>query len=130
MAFDRSSRPAPAKTTISECARRYHSCALAFSRSLGIPLAEALRDYHAPITAVFIEASRCGLRLPAGVTLPRLAEAPVAQGTGNTSTVEPVNGQPAGASEPGPMVPIPPNGQPEGEVIGTGLPPAPEQDTP
>ena len=39
---------------------------MAFARTLGIPLADALQAYHQPITAIFIESCRAGLRLPAG----------------------------------------------------------------
>jgi hypothetical protein len=52
--------------TIAGVARRYHACAVAFAHTLGIPLADALQAYHPPITAIFIESCRAGLRVPAG----------------------------------------------------------------
>jgi hypothetical protein len=76
MARDWKSRQPPVKTSLTEIARRYHACAVALATSLGIPLADALRDHHTSITAIFIEASRCELRLPAGVTLPPLMASP------------------------------------------------------
>src|SRR5262245_24897858 len=76
MAREWKARPATRPTTITEAARRYHSCALALARSFGLPLTEAfVQTYHPAISSVFIEASRADLRLPAGVQLPPLAAA-------------------------------------------------------
>jgi hypothetical protein len=45
---------------------------VAFAATLGISPAEALRDYHTSISAIYIETSRQEVRLPAGVQLPPL----------------------------------------------------------
>jgi hypothetical protein len=72
--------PSAPPTTITELARRYHSCAVALSRSLGIPMSETfVLEFHNAISSIFIAADRAGVRLPPAVQLPPLAEAPVAE---------------------------------------------------
>jgi hypothetical protein len=66
-------RPVPKPTTITECARRYHACALALAQTLGLSLAEVLAQHRESVTAVYIESSKCEVRLRASVTLPPLA---------------------------------------------------------
>jgi hypothetical protein len=79
--------PSAPPTTITELARRYHSCAVALSRSLGIPMSESfVLQFHNAISSIFIAADRAGVRLPTGVTLPPLADAPVASGNGQAPT--------------------------------------------
>jgi hypothetical protein len=51
-----------------------------------------LRDHHTSITAIFIEASRCELRLPAGVTLPPLTAPPPAPASPPKAPVASTNG--------------------------------------
>lgn len=75
MAKSWNARPAPKPTTITEAARRFHAVAWALAQSLGVPLAEVLRDYSAAVSTVYIEVSKCEVRLPAGVQLPPLAPA-------------------------------------------------------
>jgi hypothetical protein len=71
------SAPAPRPPeTISGVARRYHACAVALAKTLGLSLAEVLREHRESVTACFIETSRAELRLPAGVRLPPLARMP------------------------------------------------------
>jgi hypothetical protein len=95
MAREWKSRPAPRPTTITECARRYHACAVALSQTLGVPLAEVLTQYHTAVASVYIESSKCELRLPAHVTLPPLAveakalEAPADESNSTTRNVFP-----------------------------------------
>lgn len=73
-----SSRPRPeapafTPTTITEITRRYHACALALAKTLGVPLSEAfLQAHRESISCCFIEAGRAGVRLPASVPLPPL----------------------------------------------------------
>jgi hypothetical protein len=67
---------APSHTSITEAARRYHAVAMALAQSLGLPLAEVLRDYTAAVSTVYIEISRCEVRLPASVELPPLQPNP------------------------------------------------------
>jgi hypothetical protein len=92
--------PSAPPTTITELARRYHSCAVALATSLGLPLTEAfLRDHRESVSSIFIAADRAGVRLPAGVQLPPLAEAPVASvnghgATGDTPTPAVIPGEP------------------------------------
>jgi hypothetical protein len=76
------SRHTPRPTSLTAIAKTYHGCATAFAASLGISLAEALKAYHGPITAIFIEACRQEIRVPAGVTLPPLVKASVASPNG------------------------------------------------
>ncbi len=67
--------PAPSvePSTITECARRYHACALALAKSLGLPMTAAfLQEYHSAISCVYIEAGRAGVRLPPAIQLPPL----------------------------------------------------------
>jgi hypothetical protein len=78
MARDGKPRPAPRPTSITEVARRYHAAALALAQTWGLSVPEVLTQHREAVTAVFIECGRCDLRVPAGVTLPPLAEAPVA----------------------------------------------------
>jgi hypothetical protein len=86
-----------APTTLTECARRYHACALALAKSLGLPMTAAfLQEYHSAISCVYIEAGRAGVRLPSGVQLP-----PLVQASGEHSPPEPGQAAPvAGISEP------------------------------
>jgi len=44
---------------------------------LGLSLAEVLTQHRESVTAIFIECSRCDVRLPAGVHLPHVADTPV-----------------------------------------------------
>jgi hypothetical protein len=90
------SRPASPPTSITECARRYHACAVALGQSLGLSLADTLATHRESVTAIYIETSRCDLRLPAGVTLPPLAtpERPV---LGDATAVQPLTGSHNGA---------------------------------
>jgi hypothetical protein len=82
MARDWHAHPAPKPTTITEVARRYHAAALALSQTLGLSLTEVLTQHRESVTAVFIEACRCDLRVPASVTLPPLGAA-AAEGQGH-----------------------------------------------
>jgi hypothetical protein len=100
------SRPASPPTSITECARRYHACAVALSQSLGLSLADTLATHRESVTAIYIETSRCDLRLPAGVTLPPLA-----------GPVVPPNGQ---GEEISSNAPVP---QPVGEPANGDAPP-------
>jgi len=102
MARDAKSRPASRPTSLTAIAQTYHGCAAAFAASLGIPLAEALRAYHGPITALFIEACRQEVRVAAGVTLPPLAAStPVATANGQrASAVALARDDPATAALP------------------------------
>jgi hypothetical protein len=68
--------PAPQPTTITECARRYHAAALALAQTLGLSLQETLTQHRESVTAIFIETSRCELRLAPHVALPPLAGEP------------------------------------------------------
>jgi hypothetical protein len=72
MARDWKARPAPKPTSITECARRYHAAAWALAQSLGLSLQETLAHHRESVTAIFIEVSKCEVRLPAGVQLPPL----------------------------------------------------------
>jgi hypothetical protein len=47
MARDWKARPAPKPTTITECARHYHSCAVALAQTLGPALAKMFVTYVA-----------------------------------------------------------------------------------
>jgi hypothetical protein len=71
----RPSRPPRPRETLTALARRYHGCALALSRTLGMPLETVLRDYAAAVSTLFIEASRQGIRLPPPAILPPLHRA-------------------------------------------------------
>jgi hypothetical protein len=75
MARDWTSRQPPAKSSITEVARRYHACALALAQTLGLTLQEVLTQHRESVTAVFIESSKCELRLSASVTLPPVVSA-------------------------------------------------------
>jgi hypothetical protein len=110
MGRDWKSRPAPRPTTITEIARRYHAAALALGQTLGLSLAEVLAQHRESVTAVFIEASRADLRLPAGVRLPPLSTTTVGPSHGrrggepvveDTTAVVSPNGQPAGVTADG-----------------------------
>jgi hypothetical protein len=59
-------------------ARRYHACAAALAQTLGLSLQDVLTQHRESVTAIFIECGRCDLRLPAGILLPHVADAPVA----------------------------------------------------
>lgn len=52
---------------------------MALSQPLGLSLAEGLTQHRESVTAIFIEACRCELRLPAAVTLPPLGASPPSQ---------------------------------------------------
>jgi hypothetical protein len=99
-----SAAPGPQRPpdTITGIAKTYHGCATAFAASLGLPLAEALQAYHGPITAIFIEACRQEIRVPASVRLPLL-------------------GPPNGQGEPEPV-----SNTTSCNTNGGGPPPAPE----
>jgi len=87
MARDGKSRQAPRPTSITEIARRYHASAVALAQTLGLPLEAVLSQHRESVTAIFIEASRCELRLPAGVQLPPLVvAAPVVPANGQAVT--------------------------------------------
>jgi hypothetical protein len=73
MARDWKARSTPGKTSITEAARRYHATALALAQSLGVSLAEVLTQHRESVTAIYIECSRCEVRLPASIKLPPLA---------------------------------------------------------
>src|SRR6266404_5683807 len=94
-------------TTITELARRYHSCAVALAKSLGLPMSEAfLRDHRESVSSIFIASDRAGVRLASGVTLPPLADAPV-----SVTTTPPANGHdPAGPVIDGVTTVTTPNG--------------------
>jgi len=66
----------PSKPSITEVARRYHACALAVAHTFGISLEEAVSERREICTAIFMQASREGLKLPATVELPTLATLP------------------------------------------------------
>jgi hypothetical protein len=105
MAREWKSRPPAAKTSITECARRYHAAAAALARTFGVPLtAEFVREYHPAISCVFIESGRAEVRLPASVTLAPLSATTVAA-VERYGPLGPV-------AEDATMV-APPNGQPE-----------------
>jgi len=57
--------------------RRYHACALAVATTFGITLEETLNERREIVTAVFVQASREGLKLPTCVELPPLALSPL-----------------------------------------------------
>ena len=57
-----------------------------------------LAQHRESVTAVFIECSKCEVRLPAGVTLPPLANAPVAQPNGQPGTFDNSKVEPAVAA--------------------------------
>jgi hypothetical protein len=101
MARDWKARPAPAKTSLTEIARRYHAAAVALAQTLGLPLEAVLSQHRESVTAIFIEASRCELRLPAGVHLPPLVvAAPVATTNGQAVTVVTADGSTVEAVTP------------------------------
>jgi hypothetical protein len=94
-----------APTTIHEIARRYHACAVALAQTLGLAVAEVLREHRESVTAIFIECGRCDLRLPASVKLPPLVALVNGQGHGSQGTpairqTEP--GHPHGTGDPEP----------------------------
>ena len=65
-----------APTTLTEITRRYYATALALSKAMGLPLTETfMREHRESISCCFIEAGRAGVRLPAAVQLPPLAQA-------------------------------------------------------
>ena len=63
------------KPSITEVARRYHACALAVATTFGISLEEAVNERRELCTAIFLQASREGLKLPPTVELPTLVTA-------------------------------------------------------
>ena len=81
-----------APTTIHEIARRYHACAVALAQTLGLAVAEVLREHRERVTAIFIECGRSDLRLPASVTLPPLV---VPSGQSNDISLNGSQGAPA-----------------------------------
>jgi hypothetical protein len=77
-----------APPTLHEITRRYVATALALARAMGLPLTETfMREHRESISCCFIEAGRAGVRLPSGVQLPPLADAPV-----RVTTTPPANG--------------------------------------
>jgi hypothetical protein len=120
MARDWKPRQPPAKTSLTEIARRYHAAAVALARTLGLSVQETLAAHRESVTAIFIESGRCDLRLPAGVTLPRLAaDAPVAQGNGHHPLADQSITSPSNT-----LVPSDPAPQADHRRDGTGrLPP-------
>jgi hypothetical protein len=79
MARDWKARPTPAKTSLTEIARRYHAAAVALAQTLGLSVPEVLMQHRESVTAIFIEASRAELRLPASVQLSPLVVPPQAE---------------------------------------------------
>src|SRR5882724_5417337 len=109
--------PAPSvePTTITELARRYHSCAVALAKSLGLPMSEAfLRDHRESVSSIFIAADRAGVRLPSGVQLPPLEDPKRNHGSSvPVTTVPPAHGHdPAGPVTDGVTTVTTPNGHP------------------
>jgi hypothetical protein len=96
-------------TSLTEITRRYVATAVALAKAMGLPLTEDfMRQHRESISCCFIEAGRAGVRLPP-LTAPgqdltegdHVAAAPVATF----------------------------NGQPEaGEIMCSGMPPAPERE--
>jgi hypothetical protein len=83
MAREWKSRPASRPTTLTEIARRYHAAAVALAQTLDLSLEEVLTQHRESVTAIFIESSKCEVRLPASVRLPPLgAEAAISQANG------------------------------------------------
>jgi hypothetical protein len=108
MARDWKPRQPPAKTSLTEIARRYHAAAVALAQTLGLSVPEVLAQHRESVTAIFIESGRCDLRLPAGVQLPPLV----------TTAVEPSPGRHGGAPvEDHTTVVVSPNGQPPGATV-------------
>jgi hypothetical protein len=101
MARDWKPRPAPRPTTITAIARTYHAAAVALAQSLGISLAEVLAQYPSAVSTVFIECSRCELRLPASVKLPPLTPL-TAHGSGEPTDVTSDHYDPKSIPEEGP----------------------------
>ena len=66
------SLPPRVRPSITEVARRYHACALALAQTFHISLEEVLDDRREVCTAVFMQASREGIRLASRVDLPPL----------------------------------------------------------
>jgi hypothetical protein len=79
MARDWKPRQPPAKTSLTEIARRYHAAAVALAQTLGLSVPEVLSQHRESVTAIFIESGRCDLRLPAAVKLPPLGAPPERQ---------------------------------------------------
>ena len=79
MARDWKTRPAPTKTSLTEIARRYHAAAVALAQTLGLSVQDVLTQHRESVTAIFIEAGRCDLRLPASVPLAPLVVPPQAE---------------------------------------------------
>jgi hypothetical protein len=110
----RQDRPQPPES-ITASARRYHACLLAFAHTTGIPPLEVLRDHYTAVTAIYIETSRQGVRLPAGVKLaPLQAEADIRIGiSGQGRAVEPdpgitVSSEPGANGDASPPTMVPP----------------------
>jgi hypothetical protein len=103
--------PSAPPTTITELARRYHSCAIALAKSLGLPMTEAfLRDHRESVSSIFIASDRAGVRLSSAVQLPPLGGPPA----------DATNGPPVVAQQDRPPVDPSTNGSvPE---HGTGVP--------
>jgi hypothetical protein len=79
MARDWKPRQPPAKTSLTEIARRYHGCAVVLAQTLGLSVQEVLAQHRESVTAIFIESGRCDLCLPAAVKLPPLGAPPERQ---------------------------------------------------
>ena len=58
------------KPSIFEVTRRYAACIYALSEVLGLAPYTLLKEHHAAIATVFLEASRNGIRLDDSVHLP------------------------------------------------------------
>jgi hypothetical protein len=132
MAREWKARSAPRPTSITEIARRYHAAAVALAQTLGLSLPETLAAHRESITAIFIEASRCELRLPAGVKLPPLGMTGVETARGQSphepviedmTAVIPSNGQGTGAAAEGSAPPARP------EIVPREGPPVPDLPT-
>jgi len=117
MARDWKPRQPPAKTSLTEIARRYHGCAVVLAQTLGLSVQEVLAQHRESVTAIFIESGRCDLRLPAAVKLPPLVTTAVGPSHGrqsgepvveDTTTVVSPNGQPAGTAAEGSAPPATP----------------------
>lgn len=104
--------------TIHEICRRYYACAATLAKVMGLPLSETfIKEYHQAISTCFIEASKCEVRLPSGVTLAPLVAPPNGQG----ETPVPVAQTTTEAPEEMPIISAN-NGH---EAPGSGEPPLP-----
>jgi hypothetical protein len=103
MAREWKARQIPSRTSITEVARRYHACAVALAQTLGLAVAEVLREHRESVTAVFIECGRSDLRLAANIQLPPLvAPEPQSHGDrGECADVTAVDHQPTSVPHDG-----------------------------